>query len=71
MTPGESLKVGIDVSPLRQTRAGTARYLNGLLGAGLPGVDNQLTGALQCDIPASKGRRGLSHRDDRGSCVSS
>src|SRR3989442_1833289 len=31
MTPGESLKVGIDVSPLRQTRAGTARYVRGLL----------------------------------------
>jgi alpha-1,3-rhamnosyl/mannosyltransferase len=33
------VKVALDVSPLRQTRAGTARYLNGLLGAGLPGVD--------------------------------
>jgi len=31
MTPGESLKVGIDVSPLLQTRAGTARYVRGLL----------------------------------------
>ena len=25
------MRVGIDVSPLRQTRAGTARYLHGLL----------------------------------------
>jgi glycosyltransferase involved in cell wall biosynthesis len=33
------VKVALDVSPLRQTRAGTARYLNGLLGAGLPGVE--------------------------------
>src|SRR6185437_11300133 len=33
------LRVALDVSPLRQTRAGTARYLNGLLGAGLPGVE--------------------------------
>jgi glycosyltransferase involved in cell wall biosynthesis len=33
------MRVALDVSPLRQTRAGTARYLNGLLGAGLPGVE--------------------------------
>jgi alpha-1,3-rhamnosyl/mannosyltransferase len=33
--------VALDVSPLRQTRAGTARYLNGLLDAGLPGVEVQ------------------------------
>jgi alpha-1,3-rhamnosyl/mannosyltransferase len=33
------VRVALDVSPLRQTRAGTARYLNGLLGAGLPGVE--------------------------------
>ncbi len=36
-----SLLVGIDVSPLRQTRAGTARHIEGLLGAleRLPGLD--------------------------------
>jgi glycosyltransferase involved in cell wall biosynthesis len=33
------VRVALDVSALRQTRAGTARYLNGLLGAGLPGVE--------------------------------
>jgi glycosyltransferase involved in cell wall biosynthesis len=33
------MRVALDVSALRQTRAGTARYLNGLLGAGLPGVE--------------------------------
>src|SRR5439155_5310007 len=33
------VRVALDVSPLRQTRAGTARYLNGLLEAGLPGVE--------------------------------
>ncbi len=33
------MNVALDVSALRQTRAGTARYLNGLLGAGLPGVE--------------------------------
>jgi glycosyltransferase involved in cell wall biosynthesis len=36
---GGGVKVALDVSPLRQTRAGTARYLNGLLDAGLPGVE--------------------------------
>ncbi len=33
------MRVALDVSPLRQTRAGAARYLNGLLRAGLPGVE--------------------------------
>jgi glycosyltransferase involved in cell wall biosynthesis len=33
------VKVVLDVSALRQTRAGTARYLNGLLRAGLPGAE--------------------------------
>jgi glycosyltransferase involved in cell wall biosynthesis len=33
------MRVALDVSALRQTRAGTARYLNGLLGAGIPGVE--------------------------------
>ncbi|MGH2997461.1 MAG: glycosyltransferase family 4 protein, partial [Gaiellaceae bacterium] len=35
------MRVGIDVSPLEQTRAGTARYVTGLLGAleGRPGLE--------------------------------
>ena len=35
------MKVGVDVSPLRQTGAGTARHVNGLLGAlaGRDGID--------------------------------
>ena len=35
------LKVGIDTSPLLQTRAGTARHVDGLLGAlrGRPGLE--------------------------------
>jgi glycosyltransferase involved in cell wall biosynthesis len=33
------VKVAFDVSPLQQTRAGSARYVNGLLRAGLPGAE--------------------------------
>ena len=36
------MKVGVDVSPLVQTRAGTARHVNGLLGA-LAGRDVEVT----------------------------
>lgn len=36
------MKVGVDVSPLVQTRAGTARHVNGLLGA-LAGRDVEIT----------------------------
>ena len=36
------MKVGVDISPLVQTRAGTARHVNGLLGA-LAGRDVELT----------------------------
>ncbi|HSI98431.1 MAG TPA: glycosyltransferase, partial [Gaiellaceae bacterium] len=38
------MRVGIDTSPLIQTRAGTARHVRGLVGAlrGLPGVDLEL-----------------------------
>ena len=39
------MKVGVDVSPLVQTRAGTARHVNGLLGA-LAGRDVDVTRAL-------------------------
>ncbi|CAN5171300.1 N/A [soil metagenome] len=38
------MKVGVDVSPLQQTRAGTARHVRGLLGAlrGRPGLELEL-----------------------------
>jgi glycosyltransferase involved in cell wall biosynthesis len=38
------VRVAVDISPLRQTRAGTARHVRGLLGAlrGRPGVDLEL-----------------------------
>ena len=39
---GGAVKVGVDVSPLVQTRAGTARHVNGLLGA-LAGRDVDVT----------------------------
>ncbi|MGI8420763.1 MAG: hypothetical protein ACR2MU_00625, partial [Gaiellaceae bacterium] len=35
------IRVGVDTSPLRQTRAGTARTIRGLLAEEMPGIERR------------------------------